>query len=68
MYCSKVTPVSISHNHNHYVRCTVFFLTTADNATEEEVKALFDEMDQLASLGPHSNLVSLQRVCTVGSE
>jgi serine/threonine protein kinase len=36
-----------------------------DNVTDEEVKIMFYEMDMLASLGPHPNLVSLLRVCTV---
>ena len=39
-----------------------------DDATEDDVKSLVCEMELLASLGPHPNIVSLMRVCTVGSE
>lgn len=37
-----------------------------DDATEDDVKSLVCEMELLASLGPHPNIVSLMRVCTVG--
>jgi hypothetical protein len=38
-----------------------------DDANEDDVKALVSEMETLAGLGPHPNIVSLLRVCTVGS-
>ena len=38
-----------------------------DDANEDDVKALISEMETLAGLGPHPNIVSLVRVCTVGS-
>ena len=39
-----------------------------DQASEEDVRALFADMEQLASLGSHPNIVGLLRVCTVESE
>lgn len=38
-----------------------------DDANEDDVKALVSEMETLSGLGPHPNIVSLVRVCTVGS-
>ena len=40
----------------------------AVDATEDDVKALVAEMEMLSSIGPHENIVSMLRVCTVGSE
>lgn len=40
----------------------------SDDATEDDVKSLIAEMEQLSGLGQHPNIVSLIRVCTVGSE
>ncbi|XP_064383166.1 fibroblast growth factor receptor 3-like [Halichondria panicea] len=36
------------------------------DATEDDVKALVAEMEMLSSIGPHENIVSMLRVCTVG--
>ena len=51
--------------------CTCTFKSTTsfclDLANEDDVKALVSEMETLAGLGPHPNIVSLLRVCTVGS-
>lgn len=38
-----------------------------DDANEDDVKALVSEMETLAGLGQHPNIISLIRVCTVGS-
>ena len=50
-----------------YVTAAVFHFPSED-ATEDDVKALICEMELLSSIGPHPNIVSLVRVCTVGSE
>ena len=39
-----------------------------DQASEEDVRALIADMEQLAGLGSHPNIVGLLRVCTVESE
>ena len=39
-----------------------------DGATEDDLKALLYEMDMLASIEDHPDIVSLVRVCSVGSE
>ena len=39
-----------------------------DDATEDDKKALVAEMEVLSSIGPHPNIVSMIRVCTVGSK
>eukprot|EP00731_Ephydatia_muelleri_P021129 Em0013g856a len=38
-----------------------------DQASEEDVRALIADMEQLAGLGSHPNIVGLLRVCTVES-
>ena len=43
-------------------------LSPSEDAVEDDLKLLVAEMEQLASLGQHPNIVSLVRVCTVGSE
>ena len=45
-----------------------FSLSLSEDAIEDDLKLLVAEMEQLASLGQHPNIVSLVRVCTVGSE
>ena len=45
----------------------IFIYRIADDANEDDVKALVSEMETLAALGTHPNIVSLVRVCTVGS-
>ena len=52
-------------------KCTKLSLVVvlcAVDATEDDVKALVAEMEMLSSIGPHENIVSMLRVCTVGSE
>ena len=46
---------------------TIMIFMYVDDANEDDVKALVSEMETLAGLGPHPNIVSLIRVCTVGS-
>ena len=43
-------------------------LSPSEDALEDDLKLLVAEMEQLSSLGQHPNIVSLVRVCTVGSE
>lgn len=51
------------------VPISLFFpLSLSEDAIEDDLKLLVAEMEQLASLGQHPNIVSLVRVCTVGSE
>eukprot|EP00731_Ephydatia_muelleri_P021132 Em0013g859a len=38
-----------------------------DHASEEDLRALIADMEQLAGLGSHPNIISLLRVCTVES-
>ncbi len=44
------------------------FVVCAVDASEDDVKALMAEMEMMSSIGPHENIVSMLRVCTVGSE
>jgi len=39
-----------------------------DGATEDDLKVLIYEMDMLATIEEHPSIVSLLRVCSVGSE
>lgn len=39
-----------------------------EDATGDDVKALISEMDLLSSIEEHPNIVSLIRVCSIGSE
>ena len=39
-----------------------------DHASDDDLRALIADMEQLASLGSHPNIVGLLRVCTVESE
>ena len=39
-----------------------------DQASEEDVRALIADMEQLAGLSSHPNIIGLLRVCTVESE
>ena len=39
-----------------------------EDATEDDLKALIYEMDMLSGIEEHPNIVSLVRVCSVGSE
>ena len=43
-------------------------LVFVEDATEDDVKALIYEMDLLSSIEEHPNIVSLVRVCSVGSK
>ena len=45
-----------------------FLVCYIDHATEDDLKAFVYEMDVLASIEEHPNIVSLVRVCSVGSE
>ena len=39
-----------------------------DHASDDDLRALIADMEQLGSLGSHPNIISLLRVCTVESE
>lgn len=45
-----------------------FLVWHTEGATEDDLKVLIYEMDMLASIEDHPNIVSLLRVCSVGSE
>ncbi len=51
-----------------YTKLSLVVVLCAVDATEDDVKALVAEMEMLSSIGPHENIVSMLRVCTVGSE
>ncbi len=51
-----------------YNKLSFVVVLCAVDATEDNVKALVSEMEMLSSIGPHKKIVSMLRVCTVGSE
>ena len=43
-------------------------LMCTDDATEDDLKALVYEIDVLSGIEEHPNIVSLVRVCSIGSK
>lgn len=69
-YCSISASLVIARSLIKKWFCGIYyvFVVCAVDASEDDVKALMAEMEMMSSIGPHENIVSMLRVCTVGSE
>lgn len=70
MGCEQLNSNEIMMNYDGIVHgyCLVSCATDDFTVYDEYVSALLLEMEELAQLEPHPNVVGLIRVCTVGSE